>query len=293
MRALASTLALTAMAMNAQDTELQKSTRAWHEGRIQRLTTEGGWLTLVGLDWLEEGENAYGSDGTLPVPLEHSGLPAKAGVFMLEGKTVRLVPQPGTNLTVNGEPATARVLKTDADGKPDLLKAGRLSFFVIRRGERFAIRVKDPESEARKAFKGIDCYPASADFRVVADFIPYDKPRTIRVPTVINTVDEMVSPGVVKFTLKGRTFMLEPVIEDPEHPELFFIFSDATSGKTTYPAGRFVYAAMPKDGKVILDFNRAYNPPCAFSPYATCPLPPKANRMDIAIEAGEKTYGHH
>lgn len=293
MRPLAAFLVLASLALTAQETEIQTSTRLWHEGRISRLTSEGGWLTLVGLDWLEEGENAYGSDASLPVPLEHSGLPAKAGAFVLEGKTVRLVPQPGTNLTVNGEPATARVLKTDADGKPDLLKAGRLSFFVIRRGERFALRVKDPESEARKAFKGIACYPANAEFRVVADFLPYEKPKTIPVPTVLNTVDDMVSPGVVKFTLKGKTFTLEPVIEDPEHPELFFIFSDATSGKTTYPAGRFVYAAMPKDGKVILDFNKAYNPPCAFSPYATCPLPPKANRMDIAIEAGEKTYGHH
>jgi uncharacterized protein (DUF1684 family) len=277
----------------AQEVDLVKATQQWHAGRIARLTSESGWLTLVGLDWLSEGENAFGSDPELAVPLEHSGLPAKAGVLVLKGTSVRLVPQPGIALTVNGQPATERALKSDEEGQPDLLKAGRLSFFVIRRGERFAIRVKDPESPARKAFKGIDCYPADPTFRVTGEFIPYPEPKKVPIPTVLGTVEEQISPGVVRFTLKGKTFTLQPVIEDPEHPELFFVFNDATSGKTTYPAGRFVYAPMPKDGKVTLDFNRAYNPPCAFSPYATCPLPPKSNRMDIAVEAGEKTYGHH
>ncbi len=282
-----------ALPLAAQEVDLVKATQQWHDGRIARLTSEGGWLTLVGLDWLSEGENAFGSDPELAVPLEHSRLPAKAGALVLKGTTVRLVPQAGIKLTVNGQPATERELKTDEEGQPDVLKAGRLTFFVIRRGDRFAVRVKDPESAARKAFKGIDCYPADPAFRVVGDFIPYPEPKKVPIPTVLGTVEEQLSPGVVRFTLKGKTFTLQPVIEDPEHPELFFVFNDATSGKTTYPAGRFVYAPMPKDGKVTLDFNRAYNPPCAFSPYATCPLPPKSNRMDLAVEAGEKTYGHH
>lgn len=292
MRLLPTLLAL-ALPLHAQAPDLQTTTRAWHQGRIERLTSEGGWLSLVGLHWLSEGENAFGSDPELAVPLERSGLPAKAGLLILRGTTVRLVPQPGLALTINGQPATERDLKSDAEGTPDVLKAGRLTFFIIRRGERLAVRVKDPESEARKAFKGIECYPANGAFRIEAEFLPHPQPKKVSIPTVIGTVEEQLSPGLVRFTLQGKTFTLEPVIEDPEHPELFFVFRDATSGKTTYPAGRFLYAAMPKDGKVILDFNRAYNPPCAFSPYATCPLPPKSNRMDIAIEAGEKTYGHH
>lgn len=286
-------LPLLVLPLLGQDVSFEAATKAWHKERVARLSAEGGWLSLVGLHWLSEGENDFGSHAELAVPLPGSGLPASAGSLVLEGGKVRLKVQPGSGLLVNGKPAADGPLATDESGKPDLLKAGRVTFFLLKRGDRFGVRAKDPESPARKSFKGIDTYAANPAFRIVADFIPHPKPRKVEMSTVIGTVETHDSPGVVRFTLHGKTYALEPVVEDPQHPELFFVFKDATSGRTTYPAGRFLYAAMPKDGKVILDFNRAYNPPCAFTPYATCPLAPKANRLDVAIEAGEKNYGSH
>jgi uncharacterized protein (DUF1684 family) len=184
-------------------------------------------------------------------------------------------------------------LRTDADGKPDVLKLGRISFFVLRRGDRFAIRVKDPESAALKAFKGVENFPVDPSSRVTARFEPYSTPREVGIPTVLGTTVKMRAPGQVRFKLRGRTLILQPVQEDPADGQLFFIFRDGTSGRETYPAGRFLYADAPKDGKVVLDFNKAINPPCAFTPFATCPLPPEQNRLKVRIAAGEKKYGEH
>ena len=153
--------------------------------------------------------------------------------------------------------------------------------------------MKDPEAPARKAFRGVARFPVDPAWRVEAEFVPYATPQTRAIPTVLGTSEPMSAPGLLRFRLKGRAFTLEPLIEDPAHPELFIIFRDASSGRDTYPAGRFLYAAMPKDGKVVLDFNRAYNPPCAFSHFATCPLPPKRNDLPISVRAGEKDYGSH
>ena len=264
---------------------------AWHKGRIERLKSENGWLTLVGLDWLAEGENPIGSaeDSVVGFPKEMS--PARAGVLILEGKQVRLKAVAGSPLTVNGQPARDQVLKSDAEGAPDLLKLGSRTFYVIRRGEKVGVRVKDPQSPVRTGFKGIETYPANAAYRVEGTWTAYPQPKEVMIPTVLGVAEPMKAWGTVTFTLKGKTFTLQPV--DEGDGKLFFVFKDATSGHGTYPAGRFVYAEPPKDGKVILDFNRSYNPPCAFTTFATCPLPPKSNVMDIAIEAGEKDYGHH
>lgn len=288
MRALPLLLALPVMAQAPADHAAEIA--AWHKGRIERLKSENGWLTLVGLDWLSEGENLVGSaeDAAVAFPRELS--PAHAAVLVLEGRQVRLMPVAGSPLTVNGQPAVAQVLKADVDGTPDVMKLGGRSFYIIRRGEKVGVRVKDPLSPVRTAFKGIDTYPADAAYRVVGTWNPYPQPKEVMIPTVLGVAEPMKAWGTVTFTLKGKTFTLQPV--DEGDGKLFFVFKDATSGHGTYPAGRFVYAEPPKDGKVILDFNKAYNPPCAFTPFATCPLPPKSNVMDVAIEAGEKSDGH-
>jgi len=266
---------------------------AWHAERTARLAAEDGWLSLVGLDWLKPGENTLGTAPGSTVLLPEGTAPAQAGTFTVEGSSVRLRLAVGSGILVNGKAVDEATLRTDADGQPDLLQADRIRFYVIRRGERLGIRMKDPEAPARKAFRGVARFPVDAAWRVEADFLPYATPQTRAIPTVLGTSEPMTAPGLLRFKVKGRTYTLEPVIEDPAHPELFLIFRDATSGKTTYPAGRFLTAAMPKGGKVVLDFNRAYNPPCAFSHFATCPLPPKRNELRLAVRAGEKDYGDH
>lgn len=272
---------------SAQDA-YRNSVDTWHAGRVARLAAEDGWLSLIGRDWLQPGENTLGSAPGSRVLLPDWAAPAKAGLFILEATTVRFRPLPGSGLLMNGQPATEALLKSDAEGKPDVLQAGRVQFYVIRRGDRFGIRIKDPETPARKAFHGVPRYPVDPIWRVEADFLPYATPRTRAIPTVLGTSEPMNAPGLLKFKVGGREVTLEPMVEDPEHPELFLIFKDATSAHGTYPAGRFLYADMPKNGKVVLDFNRAVNPPCAFTIYATCPLPPKQNQLELAIMAGEK-----
>ncbi len=269
------------------------SVDAWHAERTARLAAEDGWLSLIGRDWLKPGENSLGSAPGSTVLLPEWAAPPKAGVFLLEGTTVRFRPFPGSGVLLNGKPATEAVLKSDADGKPDNLQAGRVTFYLIRRGHRLGIRIKDPEAPARKAFRGVPRYPVDPAWCVEADFIPYATPQTRAIATVLGTTEPMTTPGLLRFKLGGREVTLEPMVEDPEHPELFLIFKDTTSTQGTYPAGRFLYAAMPKAGKVTLDFNRAINPPCAFSLFATCPLPPPQNHLDLAIKAGEKDPGMH
>jgi uncharacterized protein len=274
----------------AADSEFLATEKAWRDKRHSRLTSETGWLTLVGLHWLSPGKNAFGSDPGLPVPLPTGKAPKLAGTLILEDGAVRLVPEPGAGLTIDGKPAGEQVLGDDGAPRTDVVQLGDLSFFVIKRGERIGVRVRDKNSPVLKGFKGIDAYDPDPKYRVTAAFHAYVVPRQVDIPNVLGMTERMEARGNVTFTLDGREHSLEPVIEDPEHPQLWFIFKDATSGKSTYGGGRFLYAEMPKDGTVTIDFNQAYNPPCAFTPYATCPLPPKQNWLSVPIEAGEKTF---
>lgn len=275
----------------AQDTKLEAETKAWHEKRLKNLTAEEGWLSLVGLHWLEPGKNTVGSAEENAVVFP-ANAPKTLGTFTLEGKTVSFEVAKGVQATRAGQPFTGGALKSDLQGEPDVIQVGTLRFHVIERGDKFGIRVKDPEAKARKEFKGIERYPVSAKWRVDAKFEPFAQPKKIAVPTVLGTVEEMTSYGALVFQIDGKEHRLQPVQDTPES-NLFVIFADPTNKKDTYGAGRFVYADPPKNGKVTLDFNRSYNPPCAFSPYATCPLPPKENRLAVAIEAGEKRFGDH
>ena len=285
-------LCLFCLSAGAQEAYI-KAVDTWHAERIARLTAEDGWLSLIGRDWLNPGNNTLGSAPGSTVLLPDWAVPARAGLFILEGATVRFRPFPGSGILLNGKPAIEADLISDADGKPDMLQAGRVRFYVIRRGNRFGVRIKDPEASTRKAFHGVPRYPVDPAWQVEADFLPYATPQVRNIPTLLGTTEPMTVPGLLRFKLGGQEVTLEPVVEDPEHPEFFLIFKDTTSAHGTYPAGRFLYADLPKNGKVVLDFNRAVNPPCAFTLFATCPLPPKQNQLAIAITAGEKDPGPH
>jgi uncharacterized protein (DUF1684 family) len=265
-------------------------TQAWHAKRISRLKAEDSWLSLVGLHWLEEGGNRFGSapDNKLVFP---ASAPAKVGTFTRKGDTVSLSLEPGVSLTLDGKPFTGGTVRSDAQGGPDTLALGTMRFFIIRRGERLGVRVKDAEAPTRKNFHGIPTYAPNPAWRLEARFEPATAQTKIAVPNVLGEVEDMVSPGTAIFTVGGQEYRLSPV--DDGSGQLFFIFGDLTNRDDTYGAGRFVYTDLPKDGKVTLDFNRSYNPPCAFTPFATCPLPPPQNRLKLRVEAGEKRYGDH
>jgi uncharacterized protein (DUF1684 family) len=289
---LAASLAC-APAPPAVDPAYQEEIEAWRARRESRLRSEDGWLTLVGLHWLEPGENRLGSAPDNPVALPPGTAPEQAGSLLVTDGKVTVRAAEGVDLRVDGEPVTDREIRSDADGGPDVLQLGRLSFYLIRRGERLGVRVKDPESEVRLGFTGMEHFPVDASYRLEADFVPYDEPEKREVPTAIGIPQSMLAPGYVSFTLGGEDLRLEPLVNRPEDESYFFIFSDATSGKETYGGGRFMYTERAAAGKVILDFNKAYNPPCVFTPYATCPLPPPGNTLPVRIEAGEKVYGRH
>lgn len=272
----------------AGDSDLEAERRQWHEKREARLKSEDGWLSLVGLYWLNEGPNRFGSakDNELVFPPK---APAHLGTLTLHGKDIAVEVAPGVQMTKDGKPFAGGV-SAEHEGKSDVLGWGTLHFYVIRRGDKFGIRLKDSEAEARKAFHGIPLFPVNPKWRINARFEPATQPRTMEVPNVLGTVESLPSPGSAAFSVDGKEYRLDPVAEGDT---LFFIFGDETNRNDTYGAGRFLYAEMPKNGQVVLDFNRAINPPCAFSLYATCPLPPKQNKLALRIEAGEKRYGNH
>lgn len=261
--------------------------------REERLRGEGSWLTLTGLHWLKPGENRFGSDPSLPIVLDAEGVPAWAGSFLYDGESVGLKVAPGAEITVNDEPAgEGRTLRDDTEDEIDRLGLGRLTFYIIERDGRHGVRVKDPESPVRTEFRGLDYFPIDPGYRIDAAFVRYDEPLEVPIPTVLGTTQNRIVPGHVEFTLDGEPYTLQPVVGSLEDTELFFIFKDGTSGGETYGAGRFLSADL-EDGRAVLDFNKAYNPPCAFTPYATCPLPPRANWLAGRIEAGERKFGEH
>jgi len=270
-------------------TTYRSSVEKWRVEREAKLKTDDGWLTVAGLFWLKEGVNTLGTDPSLNIVLPVDSAPAKVGSLELNHGVVTLRVDAGVAVNVNTQPATVRELQTDGDDqKPDIITVGDLKLTVIKRGGRIGLRVRHLNSQARREFKGLHWFPINKSFRVVATFTPFEKPKEMTIVNVLGDELKMKNPGVLTFTLNGRVFQLKPVVEN-DH-ELFIIFRDRTAGKSTYPAGRFLYADLPKDGKVVLDFNKAENPPCAFTKFATCPLPPRQNFLPIPINAGELTY---
>jgi uncharacterized protein (DUF1684 family) len=271
-------------------------TTTWRARREASLKAPNGWLSVAGLFWLHEGANIVGSDAKSDVVLPPGSLPkgadpVRAAVLRVAAGKVTLEPDPRAGLLLNGRPASKTILVTDIADKPDLLQLGQITLTIIDRNGKPGIRLRDPNAETRRNFTGLNWYPADPAWRIKAKWVAYPEPHKIRITNILGVTDEEPAPGYAEFTVRGSTVRLEPVLDDDG--SLFFMFKDGTSGRTTYAAGRFLGDVRPKDGFVELDFNKATNPPCVYTAYATCPLPPKQNALTVAIEAGEKKYGNH
>ncbi len=270
--------------------ELIREVEAWREERHARLIRPYGYLSLIALSWLENGENAFGSDPNLPIVLPAEDAPALAGSFFLEGERVRVEIAQDAQVTLDGEPVRSAVLRADDPGPADILLLGNLHIFVVKRGERYGIRVQDPDASTLVSFRGVENFPISDEYVVDARFVPYEEARTVQVPTVLGTTVEMKAFGRVDFDLAGETLSLEPFADSLDDETYWLIFKDRSSGVDTYAAGRFLIAPRPNDGIMRINFNKSYNPPCAFTAFATCPLPPQQNVLNVRIAAGEKKY---
>ena len=265
------------------------SVEQWRARRIARLTAPDGWLSLIGLHWLEPGPNTLGSAAGNAIVLAKA--PAHLGVveWRADG-TLSLQLAPGSGALVDGEAKSQATLRDDRDPNPTRVSFGSLNFVVLDRGGRKALRVRDADAETRTRFSGIESFPVDPAWRIVADWIPFDPPQTLETANVIGQMERYPVPGRAVFERDGHRHELLPVIEVPGDEQLFLIFADGTSGRETYGAARFLYADPPRDGKIVLDFNQAYNPPCVFTAFATCPLAPPENRLDLRVTAGEKKY---
>jgi uncharacterized protein len=284
----------------SQEASWQKDTAAWRAAHQADLLKPDGWLSLSGLEWLQPGDNSLGSAAGNKIRL--SAGPAHLAILHLEGQTVRLNPPAGgfpNDFLVAGTPAKSQSLRAEAnnDKVSPHLTIDTLNMYVIRREARFALRIKDSHSAAIAGFHGLNWYAPDFAYRVTAKWTPYFPHKTITLATLVGTSYDQPVPGVAEFSLRGKTFRLEPVLEDPAVAKLFFILRDTTSSSTTYGACRFLYTGLPTKGlelpgELVLDFNRLENPPCAYTPYSTCPLPPHGNRLPIPLPVGEQRYHH-
>jgi len=272
----------------------QKKLNEWKKSRVKELAGEDGWLSLIGLFWLSDGANTFGSDKSNSIVLPKSSSPKFAGTLSLVNGRINLQATPEARITFTGKLVSEMQLRSDADQQQTILQMGSLKLYIIKRGERIGLRVKDSANPARAQFRGLEYFPADLKWRIEGKFEPYTPEKTIPIANVLGMIDKMPSPGAIIFNIGTRTFRIDPVLEKGE-PRLFVIFADQTSGKETYGAGRYLYVDPPDaNGRVVLDFNLAYNPPCAFTRFATCPLPPPQNRLSIRVDAGEKKYsGEH
>lgn len=267
-----------------------KTLQDWRDDMEVKLRAEEGWLTVVGLYWLNEGENTVGSDPANAVVLPAEA-PAQLGVITLTDGQTHLRVTGSAPVIVDGAEVMSAELKNDhADGGPTRVTVGRVTFTIIKREDMMGVRVRDANSDARQSFSGRHWYPIDPAYHVTAQFQPHDSPLIMEVENSIGRLTPMESIGTIRFDLNGQPIQLTVFESDPN--KIWLIFRDTTSGQTTYPAGRFLVAPLNGDGTVDLDFNRTYSPPCAFTDYATCPFPPPENRLTVAIPAGEK-YAKH
>jgi uncharacterized protein (DUF1684 family) len=263
---------------------------AWRAKRLASLTGETGWLTPIALYWLKDGENSFGRAPTAAFAVDDAALAPDTGAFVLQDGRVRYIAHASNAMTYLGKPVTSLDLVSDANDQPTELVAGSLHFMLIERAGHLGIRVRDSVSPNRLRFKGLQYFPVRADWHVQAHFEPYLPERRIAIVNILGMTQEMASPGAIVFERDGRSWRLDTVLEAPGDQQLFVMFSDATSGKETYGAGRFLYVGLPQADRIDVDFNEAFNPPCAFTNFATCPLPPPQNRLGLRIDAGELKY---
>jgi uncharacterized protein (DUF1684 family) len=258
----------------------------WRQRVEASLRGEESWLSLAGLFWLAPGENTIGSGGGSTILLPEGTTPEAAGVIDFNGTQAVFRAAPGVAAHVDEERVETITLQPDVSGLPTRVRVGDVTFAIVRRGKRWGVRVWNRNHPARRAFPGRGWYPIDESYRVPARFVRYDPPRPIMITNVLGDSEPTPCPGHVDFELKGAPVRL--LVTDCDEEGLFLIFADLTNGKTTYPPGRFLATGPVEAEQVTLDFNRAYSPPCAFTPYATCPLPPAENHIQIAIEAGEQ-----
>ena len=263
--------------------------QAWRDRRDMNLRGDNSWLTVAGLVFLKPGRNTFGA-GPLNDVVLPEGADTGTGVLELDRGRVRLVSK--KTVTVNNTLTTEADIKPATDDRPaDRVSLGSVSFFLMRSGDRIAVRLRDQNSQLRLAFTGLKWFPANDAYKVAARFEPYSSPRTVKVPNILGDLDPFQATGLLAFALAGKTYKLEVYDTGGGAEPLFNVFKDLTSGHETYPAARFLNAARPKtNGETVLDFNKAYNPPCAYNPYTTCPLPTAQNRLNVRIEAGELDY---
>jgi uncharacterized protein len=266
------------------------SIETWRADRLRRLTSDTGWLTLAGLFWLKEGENGFGRSSSNALVLDSPSLAETAGSFVLRDHRVRFVARPGGGVTHDGQAVSSLDLVADTQGEPTVLASGSLRFFIIERAGNLGVRVRDLDNPHRRNFRGLSYFPVSTAWVFDARFEPYEPVHRLKIVNILGMREDAVSPGAVVFTRGGRKWRLDTVLESQAAKELFIMFADETSGHETYGAGRFLYIPMPEGHRAQLDFNKAYNPPCALNDFATCPLPPPQNRLKLRIEAGEKKY---
>jgi uncharacterized protein (DUF1684 family) len=281
---------LGAAAASAGDGEsYRKELELWRRQREADLKADDGWLTVCGLSWLRPGETRIGSDPSNDVLLPPHA-PATVGLLTLDadGGRASFRPAPGVAVTRNGRPFESGAIHSDADERPDILAVGDVRLILLRRGERMALRIKDNRSAARARFAGLRWYPAKEDWRIRAKFVAYPTPAKLTFDTIVGERETLESPGYATFDRGGKTCRLQAA--RVKGGGLWFVFRDATSGRTTHGGARQLTADPPRGDEVVLDFNKAVNLPCAYIPFATCPLAPPQNRLGLAIEAGEKMY---
>jgi uncharacterized protein (DUF1684 family) len=265
----------------------------WKAKRLESVGGTNGWTTLVGLHWLAEGTNAAGTAATNQIVFDAPYLPAALGTFVRAGLRAKFVAAPAADVRVAGKPVHELELVTDAEEKPTRLESGTASVIVIQRADRLGLRVRDTRAPARRAFRGLQSFPYDPSWRISGRFEPFAEPRTLRVPNVVGLTEEFASPGALVFEVAGQTHRLDVAVERGQ-TDYFVMFRDRTAGETTYGAGRFLHVKPPgPDATVTIDFNLAYTPPCGFTRFATCPLPPRQNRLPFAIRAGELKPAAH
>lgn len=263
--------------------------KQWHAKRIDNLKKENGWLNLVGLFWLKDGENKFGADKSNDIVFTDRA-PEFMGSFLLKDSVVIMKVNPNVDVFIgDGKRVSEFELRNDQQAGTTICNFNSLRWNLIKRGDRFGIRLRDLNSDLVKNFPGIEMYPVNDDWRIEAKFEKYDPPKEIDVPTVLGTIEKENSPGALIFAKEGKSYRLDVTDAGRSY---FVIYADLTNGKETYGAGRFLSVdKADSTGKIFIDFNKSYNPPCAFTKYATCPLPPKQNYLGIEITAGEKNYG--
>jgi uncharacterized protein len=288
--ALCLALGLVSLGSALAQSDYVKAVEKWRSDEETDLKKEDGWLTLAGLFWLKNGVNTVGAGSEFDVQLTENFKQGTFGEIDFKNGTATLKVATGVEASCDDKPVSTIDLVSDEKGKPTEIRVGGQMFYLIRREDRFGIRLKDNQSKSRLAFKGLNWFPIDESYCVPAHLEALPESKELMVPNVLGGHFKMKSPGRLRFALQGQEYSLQPVLNDDG--SLFIIFRDASNSSETYSAGRFLDADKPVDGKTTLDFNKAENPPCAFTHYATCPLPPEGNDLPVAIKAGEKRYKH-